>query len=123
MAQWVKNVISTQKDVGLTPGLYQWVKDPAWPQTAKVADVAQTWLWFWQRPAAAAPIWPLAQELKKKEKEKKERNHIASGSQTLGHFKISTVYSQALDVTKILMEKIVVSINFFLSSKFLFHEI
>ena len=41
MAQWVKNVISTQKDVGLTPGLYQWVKDPAWPQTvAEVADVA-----------------------------------------------------------------------------------
>ena len=56
MAQWVKNLISTHKDVGLTPGLYQWVKDPAWPQTAKVADVAQTWLWFWQRPAAAAPI-------------------------------------------------------------------
>ena len=29
MAQWVKNPTSLYKDVGLIPGLTQWVKDPA----------------------------------------------------------------------------------------------
>ena len=33
--------------VGLVPGLAQWVKDLAW-------------LWLWRRPAAGAPIRPLA---------------------------------------------------------------
>ena len=35
---------------GLTPGLPQWVKDPAF-------------LWLWRRPAAIAPIRPLAWKL------------------------------------------------------------
>ena len=52
----------------MIPGLAQWIKDPAL-------------LWLWCRPAAAAPIRPLAWELpyamgvalKKKKKEGKER--------------------------------------------------
>ena len=35
VAQWVKNPQPTvHKDVGLIPGLTQWVKDPALPQAA-----------------------------------------------------------------------------------------
>ena len=29
MAQWVKNLTSIHKDVGLIPGLTQWAKGPA----------------------------------------------------------------------------------------------
>ena len=31
MDQWVKNPTSIYEDVGLTPGLGQWVEDPALP--------------------------------------------------------------------------------------------
>ena len=69
VAQQVKNLTSIYKDAGLIPGLLQWVKDLALP-------------WLWCRPAAAAPILPLAWELpyamgaalKRKEGKKKERN-------------------------------------------------
>ena len=64
VAQWVKNLTSTDEDVGLIPGLTQWVKNPtsihedvgsilglacwvkdmALPQaTAKLAYAAQIW--------------------------------------------------------------------------------
>ena len=31
MAQWLTNPITTHEDVGLDPGLIQWVKDPVLP--------------------------------------------------------------------------------------------
>ena len=41
VAQQVKNMTSIYEDVGLIPGLVQWVKDLALPQAAAwVADVA-----------------------------------------------------------------------------------
>ena len=48
--QWVKNETSIHEDSRSITSPTQWVKDPIV-------------LWLWHRPAAAAPIWPLAWEL------------------------------------------------------------
>ena len=49
MAQWIRHPALCE-DTGLIPGLTPGVKDPPLP-------------WLWPRPAAAAPIQPLAQEV------------------------------------------------------------
>ena len=49
VAQRVTNPTSIHEDVGLIPGLAQWIK-------------YLVLLWLWCRPGAAAPIQPLAGE-------------------------------------------------------------
>ena len=52
VAQQVKNPTSIHEDVGLIPGLGQWVKDPELPQAHKLWhrlhmgwDLVLLWLW------------------------------------------------------------------------------
>ena len=87
MAQWDKSPTRIQKDAGSTPGLTQWVKGFGVAKSGGLGhrcglDLAL--LCLWRRPAATAPIQPLAWELsydaavalkreKKRKKERKER--------------------------------------------------
>ena len=63
VVQWVKN-LSIHDNVGLIPGLAQWVKGSRVAASCGVGCVCGSDLvWLWRRPAAAAPIQPLAWEL------------------------------------------------------------
>ena len=81
VAQQFKNLTTLHQDVGLIPGLAQWVKD------LQVTDATCNLmlLWLWCRPAAAAPIQSLAQEIlhvagaalkKLKKKKEEEETHF-----------------------------------------------
>ena len=66
VAQRVKNPTSIHEDVGSTPGLAQWAKEPALPTGCSMGhrcslDLAWLWLWLWLTAAALIP--PLAQKL------------------------------------------------------------
>ena len=66
VAHGVRNPTSIHEDAGLIPGLTLWVNNLSLlPAVAlglrRGLDLAL--LWLWHRPAAAAPIGPLALEL------------------------------------------------------------
>ena len=66
MAQQVKNLTSIHQDVGLMPGLAQWVKGSGIAVSCGVGcrrSFNLVLLWLWCRPAAVALIRPLAWEL------------------------------------------------------------
>ena len=93
VAQQVKNPSSIHEDVGLIPGLAQWVKGSSTAISCCIghrcsSDPALLWLWLWCRPAAAAPIWLLSWELpyatgvalKRTNKQRKEKKHISGNT-------------------------------------------
>ena len=60
---WLGTRHSVYENVGLIPGLTQWVKDPALQEAVGHRCSDPVLLWLWRRPAAGAPFPPLVQEL------------------------------------------------------------
>ena len=66
MAHQISNLSSIREDLGLSPGLTQWVKGSGIAASCSVGHRCASdllWLWLRHRPAAAALIQPLALEL------------------------------------------------------------
>ena len=64
VAQWLANPTRSRKVAGSILGLAQWVEDPvavSWGVGCR-RSLDPMLLWLWRRPAAAAPILPLAWE-------------------------------------------------------------
>ena len=66
MAQWSVNPAKIHEDAGLIPGLTQWIKGSGIAVSCGIGlrcGSDPTLLPLWHRPAAVAPIRPLAWEL------------------------------------------------------------